>query len=154
VKEQHFMRIQAVNLSTGSVIKSDLDALIEELEAETCRVAEATGEAQTAGWDGSHPANLPGCAVPVLPAGQEPKSCSKLSEHPWPPESLDAEKRFGQSHAKLFPFLGRKVRTPVGPGTLLQVFAHRVTVLLDSQLSKCSFFSPGEIEPVSTDDRD
>ena len=68
------------------------------------------------------------------------------------PQSLDAERRFGQPQAKLFSFLGRKVRTPAGPGTLLQVFAHRVTVLLDSQLSKCSFFSPGEIEPMSTDD--
>jgi hypothetical protein len=67
----------------------------------------------------------------------------------WPPASLDAERRFGQPHAKLFPFLGRKVRSPAGPGTLLQVFAERVTVLLDSELSRCSFFRPAEIEPVS-----
>jgi|SRR5919109_373119 hypothetical protein len=67
----------------------------------------------------------------------------------WPPASLDAERRFGQPHAKLFPFLGRKVRTPAGAGTLLQVFAERVTVLLDSELSRCSFFRPIEIEPVS-----
>lgn len=67
----------------------------------------------------------------------------------WTPASADAERRFGQPHARLFPFLGRKVRTPNGPGTLLQVFADRVTVLLDSELSKCSFFRPGEIEPVS-----
>lgn len=63
-------------------------------------------------------------------------------------ESFNAEGRFGQ-HGKLFPFLGRKVRTPSGPGTLLQVFAERVTVLLDSQMSQCSFFRPEEIEPVS-----
>ena len=67
----------------------------------------------------------------------------------WPSASADAERRFGQPHARLFPFLGRKVWTPVGPGTLLQVFADRVTVLLDSELSKCSFFRPTEIEPVS-----
>jgi hypothetical protein len=67
----------------------------------------------------------------------------------WPPESLDAERRFGQPHAKLFPFIGRKVRTPAGPGTLLQVFAERVTVLLDSELSKCAWFPPGEVEPAS-----
>jgi len=65
-----------------------------------------------------------------------------------PLPSLDVERRFGQPHAKLFPFLGRKVRTPGGPGTLLQVFADRVTVLLDSELSRCSFFRPAEIEPV------
>ncbi len=66
-----------------------------------------------------------------------------------PPESLDAEGRFNQAHARLFPFLGRKVRTPKGPGTLLQVFAGRVTVLLDADLNKCSFFSSTEIRPVS-----
>jgi hypothetical protein len=66
-----------------------------------------------------------------------------------PPTLFEAERRFGQPHARLFPFLGRKVRTPAGPGTLLQVFAERVTVLLDSELSKCSFFRPAEIEPVS-----
>jgi hypothetical protein len=67
----------------------------------------------------------------------------------WPSESLEAVRRFTQPHAKLFPFLGRKVRTPSGPGTLLQVFACRVTVLLDSELSRCSFFQPREIVPVS-----
>jgi hypothetical protein len=68
---------------------------------------------------------------------------------PWLTESLDAERRFAQPHAKLFPFLGRKVRTPEGPGTLLQVFANRVAVLLDSQLTRCSMFHPREIQPVS-----
>lgn len=62
-----------------------------------------------------------------------------------------AERRFGQPHAKLFPFLGRKVRTPEGPGTLLQVFADRVTVLLNCELSHCSFFSPREVEPISVE---
>jgi hypothetical protein len=66
----------------------------------------------------------------------------------WPPESVDAERRIAQPHAKLFPFIGRKVRTPDGPGTLIQVFAERVTVILDSELSKCAAFHPEEIEPV------
>ena len=74
---------------------------------------------------------------------------SQPNETAWPSESLDAERRFGQPHAKLFPFIGRKVRTPSGPGTLLQVFAERVTVALDSELSRCAFFRPAEIEPVS-----
>ncbi len=69
----------------------------------------------------------------------------------WPPGSLGAEIHFGQPHAKLFPFIGRKVRTPLGPGTLTQVFAERVTVVLDSELSKCAAFHPKEIEPVSWD---
>jgi hypothetical protein len=67
----------------------------------------------------------------------------------YPPESLNRSLRFGQSHAKLFPFLGRKVRTPAGLGMLLQVFADRCTVLLDSDLAQCARFAPGEIEPVS-----
>jgi hypothetical protein len=41
------------------------------------------------------------------------------------------------------------MRTPDGVGTLLQVFADRVTVLLDSELKRCSYFLPAEIEPVS-----
>jgi hypothetical protein len=67
----------------------------------------------------------------------------------WPPESFEVERRFAQPHAKLFPFLGRKVRTPSGPGTLIQVFADRVTVLLDSELSRCTFFVPAQIEPIT-----
>lgn len=66
----------------------------------------------------------------------------------WPPVSLNAERRFGQAHAKLFPFIGRKVRTPHGPGTLIQVFSERVTVVIESELSLCRFFRPAEIEPV------
>lgn len=73
----------------------------------------------------------------------------EANESNWPPASPDAERRFGQPHARLFPSLGRKVRTPGGSGTLLQVFADRVTVLLDTELSRCSFFLPGEIESVS-----
>jgi hypothetical protein len=64
-------------------------------------------------------------------------------------QSLDAEQCFGKPHARLFPYLGRKVRTPAGPGVLLQVFADRVTVLLDSELNRSSFFQPAEIEPVT-----
>jgi hypothetical protein len=59
----------------------------------------------------------------------------------------EVERRFGQPHARLFPFIGRKVRTPTGSGTLLQVFADRVTVLLDSELSRCAVFTPLEIAP-------
>jgi len=68
----------------------------------------------------------------------------------WPPGSLNAARRFGLPLAKLYPFIGRKVRTPEGPGTLLQVFSGRATVLLDSDRdSTCRFFAPEEIEPFS-----
>jgi hypothetical protein len=66
-------------------------------------------------------------------------------------DGLDSERRFGQPHAKLFTFIGRKVRTPEGPGTLIQVYAERVRVLLDAERDKCSFFKPSQIEPVSTE---
>ena|ERR1700690_3575892 len=67
-------------------------------------------------------------------------------------KSIEAKRKFGQSHASLFPFLGRKVRTPGGPGTLQQVFAERVTVLLDSELSKCAVFTPDEVMPCEWSD--
>jgi hypothetical protein len=67
------------------------------------------------------------------------------------PKAPDTVKRFGQRHARLFPFIGRKVWTPGGTGTLLQVFADRATVILDSQLSQCTAFAPAEIEPVSAE---
>jgi hypothetical protein len=60
-----------------------------------------------------------------------------------------AEKQFAPPHARLFPFIGRKVRTPQGSGVLLQAFVERVTVLLDSELDRCSFFQPAEVEPVN-----
>jgi hypothetical protein len=67
----------------------------------------------------------------------------------WPRESLAVQQRFGQPHARLFPLLGRKVRTPAGSGTLLQVFKDHVTVVLDSELSRCSCFLPCQIEPAN-----
>lgn len=79
--------------------------------------------------------------IPAMPSTSGPEGTD------WPSKSLDAERRFGQPHARLFPFLGRKVRTPSGAGTLLQVFAERVTVLLDSELSRCAVFNPKDIEP-------
>ena len=60
-------------------------------------------------------------------------------------EPVDIVRRFdGQPHAKLFPFIGRKVRTQNGAGTLIQVFAERVTVVLDSDVCACAFFEPAD----------
>jgi hypothetical protein len=74
---------------------------------------------------------------------------ASIFQGPWPIASLAAERRLAQPHAKLYPFIGRKVRTPTGTGTLLQVFMDRVTVVLDIELSRCSFFAPEQVEPVS-----
>jgi hypothetical protein len=97
--------------------------------------------------------------VPVVPAvpheSGQPQSedeAGRTAGPIWPSDSEAAIHRFhGQPHARLFVFLGRKVRTPKGPGTLVQVFAQRVTVLLDSELRRCSWFRPAEVEPVSKD---
>jgi hypothetical protein len=71
------------------------------------------------------------------------------SQCDWPQASLNVERRFhDQLHARLFPFIGRKVRTPGGPGTLIQVFAERATVMLEVELSKCAWFHPTEVVPV------
>jgi hypothetical protein len=81
------------------------------------------------------------------------RSAMPRQEGVWHLESLDAEQRFGQPHAKLFPFIGRKVRTPQGPGTLLQAFAEAATVLLDSERDgACARFLPTEISPAVTEE--
>jgi len=116
-------------------MKSALDRLIEELEAGTWTVEQV----RPGDWPqrSIEPQEVLRRSSPSSPSGV------------WPPASLDAERRFGQPHARLFELVGGKVRTPEGPGTLLQVFSDRATVLLDSELSKCSFFAPSEIEPVA-----
>jgi hypothetical protein len=46
----------------------------------------------------------------------------------WPEGSLDIERRFGQLHARLFPFIGKRVWTARGSGVLLQVFADKCEI--------------------------
>jgi hypothetical protein len=77
----------------------------------------------------------------------------------------------GGPHEELLPFLNRKVRTPRGEGTLVQVFASRdsvdwsacengslrryavrakgIAVILDAEPDKVAYFEACEIEPVS-----
>ena len=83
------------------------------------------------------------CVEPPVESESEP---SRREDR----QSQIAVRRFhGQPHAMLFPFIGRKVRTPAGLGTLLQVFADRCTVVLDFQVAQCARFAPDETEPVS-----
>ena len=74
----------------------------------------------------------------------------EASETAWPPESLESERRFGCPEARLYPFLERRVLTPVGPGRLVQVFAERVAVVLEKDRSRLSFFLPAEVVPSNT----
>lgn len=71
-----------------------------------------------------------------------------LLEHDtWPAECREAERRFGQRHARLFPLLERTVETPQGPGRLVQVFADRAAVELSVQPGRVHHFLPDEIRP-------
>lgn len=134
-----------VNLSTGSVMKSPLDSLIEELEAGAWQLPEIS---EVVVQEKDRKEGRRSSTGAEWKAGQPP---SEPKDTYWPSESLDAEWRFRQPHAKLFPFIGRKVRTPTGPGMLVQVFAERVTVLLDSDLDKCAVFRPCDVEPTRRD---
>lgn len=65
----------------------------------------------------------------------------------WPPECLEAKRRFGVAHARLFPLLCRRVATPDGIGELVQVFADRAAVRLDRDPGALAYFLPAEIHP-------
>ena len=63
-----------------------------------------------------------------VPAGQSVGTVDVVAgecEITWPPASVEAERRFGQVHARLFPFLkkGALVWSPFGVGQLVQCFA-------------------------------
>jgi len=45
--------------------------------------------------------------------------------------AVESERRFAQPHARLFPFIGRRVWTPSGAGLLLAVHADQCEVLPD-----------------------
>jgi hypothetical protein len=70
-----------------------------------------------------------------------------LGGYRWPAESLEAERKFGHISARLYPFIGSRVRTPRGTGRLLQVFTERATVVLDGE-ARTSFFSPEDVLPA------
>lgn len=66
----------------------------------------------------------------------------------WPEASREAVRSFGLPHARLYPFIGRTVTTPDGPGTLLQVFSERAAVLFDDGAERRVFhYLPSELTP-------
>jgi hypothetical protein len=65
----------------------------------------------------------------------------------WPSESLEAERRFGAPYARLFPLLGKAVASRQGPGRLVQVFADRAAVVLDSDPDRLVYLLPSEVRP-------
>lgn len=62
----------------------------------------------------------------------------------WPEASREAVRRFGVSHARLYPLLQEEVTTPQGRGRLVAVFGDRAVVLRSGGLF---VFLPSEIRP-------
>ena len=71
----------------------------------------------------------------------------KRTPEPWPAECLEAEQRFGQRSARLFPLLGRVVSTPQGRGRLIQVLGETAAVILDSEPECAVFVRVEEVTP-------
>jgi hypothetical protein len=67
---------------------------------------------------------------------------------PFPPESLDAESKFGRPSARLFPFFNKTVHTPKGPGVLHQVLGERCRVALDCDPKRMEEFFAEEVLPL------
>jgi hypothetical protein len=68
---------------------------------------------------------------------------SRLVEEMW-----RSQQRFGHKTARLYPLVGRKVRTTEGPGKLWQVLAGRVGVVLDKDPKKVTFVSVDDVKPL------
>ena len=49
----------------------------------------------------------------------------------WPPESFEAEARYGHRTARLYPLLGQQVLTPHGPGRLRRISEIRLRLLTE-----------------------
>lgn len=62
----------------------------------------------------------------------------------WPEVCLEYVRELGHRTARLYPFVGKAVTTPQGPGRLLQVFPDRAVVHL---VGRVSLFLPSEIRP-------
>lgn len=68
---------------------------------------------------------------------------SRLVEEMW-----NSQQRFGHKAARLYPLVGRRVRTEAGPGKLWQVLAGRAGVVLDNDPKKVTFVSVEDIKPL------
>lgn len=89
--------------------------------------------------------------LPKLSPCAEAVPETKLPEAPeWPEESLESERRFGHAAARLYPFIGRQVQTPLGSGVLWQAFTERAGVILDAEPGKVTFMPTNQVLPGGT----
>ena len=69
----------------------------------------------------------------------------------WPMDCAESAIKFGRPYARLLPLIGKKVRTPKGPGILEQVLGPRtVRVALDNNPRRMTTFEADEIFPFFT----
>lgn len=71
----------------------------------------------------------------------------------WPPESFEAEARFGHRTARLYPFLGRQVLTPYGPGVLHQVIEARCQVAIEGREDRTVEVPADLVRPLKVGER-
>ncbi len=72
----------------------------------------------------------------------------------WPEECLEAEREHGHPSARLYPLVGRTVRTPLGSGRLVAALPERAVVIADRRSFSFAVFLPGEIAPQHTSPQD
>lgn len=66
----------------------------------------------------------------------------------WPAESAEAEEKFGQGPARLYPFLNKTVATPHSAGRLWQVGCKRIGVVFPHDPDKVAFMPWYEARPA------
>lgn len=117
----------------------DAMQILDELEAREIRVRV---EGQGIELVGPRGALTPELEVEIR--RRKPELVEVLSLQSWPEASRDAVREYRVPHARLYPFLGRRVLSPRGRGRLLQVFADRAVVNLAGRVS---VFLPSEVRP-------
>ena len=65
----------------------------------------------------------------------------------WPEECLAAEREHGHPCARLFPFVGGDVKTPMGQGRLIEALPERAVVILDRRSDRFAVLLPAEVGP-------
>jgi len=63
-------------------------------------------------------------------------------------EMWRSQQRFGHKAARLYPLVGREVRTQEGRGRLWQVLAGRAGVVLDEDPKKVTLVSVEDVKPL------
>jgi hypothetical protein len=109
-------------------------------------------------WPGGEVRLEPGKPVP-LPEDRARRLLAKApgkvrvsplnEEADWPAECRRSEDKFRTKEARLYPLLYQSVRTPRGPGILVQVFGGRAAVRLKGAPDLIYFLDPSDVRPAT-----